>query len=65
MSTYIEYVVQVVTEFEVDLIKVPHGSEPLFEGVGVTVEPDPGVSSFDRVVEFYASGVLVARAKLP
>jgi hypothetical protein len=66
MSTYVEYVQQVVAEFGADTIRVPLGSESILDGVGVTVEPDPSPHLSDnRVVEFYASGTLVARSKLP
>lgn len=66
MNTYNEYIRQVIAEFGVDQIKVPNGTEALFEGIGVSIESDSSTTLSDnRVVEFYASGILVARAKLP
>lgn len=69
MSTYADYaqyVSLIVAEYGVDSVLVPSGQESIFSEFGILVQVESGTElSEARVVEFYASGTLVARAKLP
>jgi hypothetical protein len=69
MSTYADYaqyVSLIVAEYGVDSVLVPSGQESIFSEFGILVQVESGTElSEARVVEFYASSTLVARAKLP
>lgn len=63
---YVQYISSIISESLADTIQVPVGYETAFSGFGISVQAEVGTElSEAHAVAFYASGTLVARAKLP